>query len=205
MQRRHFIVGAAAFAASPALAQAALPRVQVQTPLGAFVLELASDKAPVTAANFLRYVDTKRYDGAAFYRALRNDWDAKTGLLQGGLQNDPARLLPPIAHEPTTKTGLTHKDGTVSVARWAPGTATSDFFICLGEAAYLDADPKAPGDNLGFAAFGQVVEGLDVLHAIHDRPTDPVKGAGAMKGQMLMEPVKILAARRLPSDPQAPA
>ncbi len=196
MKRRDFLAGAAAaMGAGSAGAQSPLPRVAVETAQGSFTLELAADKAPVTVANFLRYVTTKRYDGSTFYRALRNSWAPETGLVQGGLQNDPAKLLPPIAHESTAQTGLSHRDGTISLARYAPGTATSDFFICLGDMVSLDADPNLPGDNLGFAAFGRVVEGMDTVRAILAQPTSPTKGDEGMRGQMLEPPVRIVSAR----------
>jgi len=102
-------------------------------------------------------------------------------------------VLPPVAHEPTSKTGLTHSDGTISLARLAPGTATADFFIVVGDLVALDA--KAGGDP-GFAAFGKVVEGLDVVKRIQAGTISATAGDGAMKGQMLATPVKILTVRR---------
>jgi len=199
MKRRAFLAGAGALAAGRAMAQTppAPVRVKLVTGAGVIVLELYPDKAPITAANYLRYVDQKRYDGASFYRASHAPNSFDYGLVQGGLQNDPARILKPIAHEPTTRTGLTHRDGTISMGRHAPGSATSDFFICVGDQAYLDADPKAAGDNLGFAAFGQVVEGMDVVKAILVAPTSPTAGTGTMKGEMLKPPVPIATARRV--------
>lgn len=195
-KRRDFLIGAGALAAGPALAQAAPVRVAVETGEGRIVLELAADKAPLTCANFLRYVTARRYDGSTLYRALRMSWDPTMGLVQGGLQNDPARLFPPIAHESTAQTGLSHKDGTVSLARFAPGTATSDFFICAGDFPSLDADPTLPGDNLGFAAFGAVVEGMDVVRKVLARPTSPTKGADSgMTGQILEPPVPVVSVR----------
>lgn len=196
MRRRDILAGGAALiAASPVRAQptgAAGVRVDLQTGEGAIALLLAADKAPLTVANFLRYVDGKLYDGATIYRALRAPGAPQLGLVQGGARSS----LAPIAHESTTQTGLLHKDGTISLARRAPGTATSDFFICVGDAAYLDADPRAPGDNLGFAAFGQVIEGMDVVRKILALPTSPTKGAPDMAGQMLEPPVPIVSARR---------
>lgn len=220
VKRRDFLLGAGALAATPALAQdpatapppppvaeptilappaAGLVRVALNTKAGMIVIDLNQEKAPITAGNFLRYIDQKRYDGSTFYRASRppNATTADYGVIQGGLQNNPAKILKPIAHEPTSKTGLKHLDGTISMGRNAPGTATSDFFICIGESAYLDADPKAPGDNLGFAAFGQVVQGMDVVKKILVLPTSPTRGVGVMKGQMLEPPVPIVTARRV--------
>ena len=199
IKRRTFLAAAAAAAASPALAQApASPvRVKLETAQGAIVLELYPDKAPITAGNFLRYVDGKRFDGATFYRASKVPNAPEFGLIQGGVQNDPAKVLKPIAHEPTTKTGLSHTDGVISMGRTNPGTATSDFFIVLGDMTYMDADPKQPGDNLGFAAFGKVVEGMDVARKILAEPTSQTAGVGVMKGEMLAKPVKIISARRV--------
>ena len=114
MKRRDVLAGAAALAASPAFAQAPAPaaavRVSVKTAQGLIVLELYPDKAPITAGNFLHYVDTKRYDGATIYRASHAPTAPQIGLVQGGLANDPAKTFPPIAHESTLQTGLTHKD-----------------------------------------------------------------------------------------------
>ena len=172
--------------------------VVLETAMGPITLEVASELAPVTAANFLRYVQEKRLDGTKFYRAMRLDWgDQPNGLIQGGAQMDPKRIRDPIAHEPTTVTGVTHKAGAISMARYAPGTATGDFSILLSDMEGLDADPSAADEDVraGFAAFGRVVEGMDVVHAIFDAPTDPDKGEGWMKGQMLAEPVTILRAR----------
>ncbi|SNS35645.1 peptidyl-prolyl cis-trans isomerase A (cyclophilin A) [Sphingomonas laterariae] len=184
----------------PAPAEAPAPkpatvRVTLQTSEGAIVLELEKERAPVTTANFLRYVDQKRLDGATFYRATKVA--PGFGLIQGGARNDPKRVLPAIAHEPTTQTGLSHDAGVISMARNAPGTATGDFFITVGGAMpSMNATPGQPGDNLGFAAFGRVVEGTDVVKRILDAPTSPTEGEGVMRGQILAQPVVITAARR---------
>lgn len=199
MNRRHLLITAAALSAGPAFGQTSAsvtPRVAMTTGAGVILLELRADKAPITTANFLRYVDARLYDHATLYRALKASASPLTGLIQGGARLDPAHPIAPIAHEPTTQTGLRHKDATISLARRAPGTATSDFFICVGDAPYLDADPSAPGDNLGFAAFGQVVSGMDVVRAILAMPTSPTAGAPDMAGQMLDPPVPIVSARR---------
>lgn len=174
------------------------PQVRIHTAQGDIVVELAADKAPVTARNFLKYVDRGLFDGASFYRASRPPGYTATdyGSIQGGLQNDPAKVLPPIAHEPTTRTGLTHQDGTISMGRHAPGTAQADWFICVGDMSYLDADPKDPRQP-GFAAFGRVVSGMDVVRKILGMPVDPNRGVGAMKGEMLVKPVRILKVSRV--------
>lgn len=179
---------------APAEAPVELPRVILQTSEGAITLELDVKRAPVTAANFLRYVDQKRLDGTFFYRAMKIG--EGQGLIQGGAQGDPKRVLPPIPHEPTSATGIVHGPGTLSMARYAPGSATADFFITLGPVPSFDADPKAPGDNAGFAAFGHVVEGMDIVRRIVDAPTSPTEGEGAMRGQMLSPQVRIITARR---------
>jgi len=189
----------AALVARTAWAQPANPKVKIETPEGDITLELFADKAPVTVANFLKYVDRHLFDGATFYRASRPPGATATdyGVLQGGLQNDPKKLLPPIAHESTVKTGLSHTSGTISMGRNAPGTATADWFICIGDQTYLDADPKDPKANPGFAAFGRVTEGLEVAEKILGQPVNPKLGTGAMKGEMLAKPVKILKVVRV--------
>lgn len=186
---------------TPAAAQitaSSLPQdvqVALDTSAGRIIVAVHVSKAPVTARNFLRYVDQKRLDGTSFYRAVGT---TDYGFVQGGTQNDRARILPPIAHEPTTQTGLTHDEGALSMARYAPGSATGDFFIVLGKMPSMDAQPSAPGDNQGFAVFAHVVEGMDVVRAILTAPKSPTAGEGVMKGQMLQQPAVIMTARRLP-------
>ena len=207
---RRILLGIGALVILPrvALAQPAAPtvpatvRVLLTTSAGPITLEVEKDRAPVTAGNFLRYVDQKRLDGTAFYRAVKVQ--DGFGLVQGGPNNAPKRVLPPIAHEPTTRTGLSHKDGTISMARNAPGTAQGEFFITVGDQPSMDADPTKPGDNFGFAAFGHVVDGMDVIRHILDAPTSPTAGPPGMKGQMLDPAVRIVTARRLAATP-APA
>ncbi|MDO7834429.1 peptidylprolyl isomerase [Sphingobium sp. HBC34] len=169
--------------------------VVLETDKGRIMVAVHGDKAPVTAANFLQYVDQKRFDGTLFYRGVGA---ADYGFVQGGAQNDPKRILSSIPHEPTSRTGLVHDDGALSMARYAPGSATGDFFIVLGRMPAMDAHPDAPGDNQGFAVFAHVVEGLDVVKAILAAPKSPSAGEGVMKGQMLEAPVKIVTARRAP-------
>ena len=181
---------------APAAPAPATVRVVLTTSEGPITLELEKDRAPKTTANFLRYIDTKRFDGTSFYRAMK--LQPELGLIQGGLRNDPKKLFPPVQHEPTTQTGLSNKDGVISMARDKPGSATADFFIAIGDLSSLDAKPDQPGDNVGFAAFGHVVEGMDVVRRIGTAPTSPTEGEGAMKGQMLAPTIRIITARRLP-------
>ena len=199
MLNRFALPLAALFLAPTAASAQATTKVVLATELGDIVIALETERAPITVANFLRYVDEDRLDGTVFYRAMRLDWgEQPNGLIQGGTQYDPERILPPIAHEPTTMTGLSHTAGTISMARYEPGSATGDFSIMLSDQPGLDADPNAadPDAQAGFAAFGRVVSGMDVVRAIFDAPTDPDKGEGWMKGQMLARPVKIIDARR---------
>lgn len=185
-------------AVAPSVAPTGLVRVVITTAAGPITVEVDKNKAPITAANFLRYVDQKRLDGATFYRAARAPGAPPDfGLVQFGVQNAPNKVLPPIAHEPTTKTGLTHLSGTLSMARRAPGTASGDFFIVVGDMTSLDADPTASGDNLGFAAFGRVVDGMDVVRRILAAPISTATGV-AFPGQTLAAPVPINTARRAP-------
>jgi peptidyl-prolyl cis-trans isomerase A (cyclophilin A) len=175
--------------------------VAITTALGVITVELDTVHAPITAANFLRYADQKRFDGTVFYRAMRLDWGTQpNGLVQGGTQGDPKRVLKPIPHEPTSTTGIKHTAGTISMARYAPGTATGDFSILLSDLPGLDAQPGAsdPEAAAGFAAFGHVVSGMDVVRKIYDAPLSPTKGEGVLKGQMLEPPVKIISIRRVP-------
>lgn len=188
-------VSAVAQPASPEVPSPPDVRVSIDTEAGRIVVAVHPARAPVTAANFLRYVDGKRLDGASFYRSVGS---AEYGFVQGGAQNDPKRTLPPIEHESTAMTGLTHDDGALSMARYAPGSATGDFFIVFGKMPGMDAHPEAPGDNQGFAVFAHVVEGMDVVKAILASPKSPSAGEGVMKGQMLERPVKILTAHRVP-------
>ena len=171
-------------------------RVTLQTAAGPIVLALDKGKAPLTTANFLRYVDQKRLDGTNFYRALAFPGGAPLGLIQGGIRGSSKLILPPVAHEPTSKTGLSHTDGAISMARTAPGTAAGDFFIIVGNLNTLDADASKPGDNTGYAVFGHVVEGMDVVRKILAAPTSATAGEGAMKGQMIAASIRISAAKR---------
>lgn len=193
--------------AVPASAPPELVHVAVNTEMGTIVLALDRQHAPVTTNNFLRYVDQKRFDGTVFYRVMRLDWAPQpNGLIQGGTRGDPKRVLKPIAHEPTSTTGIKHMAGAISMARFAPGTATGDFSILLSELSSLDANPAAsdPDTAAGFAAFGNVVSGMDVVRKIYDAPLSPTAGEGVLKGQMIERPVKILNMRRVPAPAAAP-
>lgn len=198
---------------SPLLAQDAPPPAQptydtqlvvIETTMGDITVEIETERAPITAGNFLRYVDEDRFDGTKFYRAMHLDWgEPPNGLLQGGTQMHPDRVLDPVAHEPTTQTGLSHTDGALSMARYDPGTATGDFSIMIKDQTGLDANPASqdPSIQAGFAVFGHVVGGMEVVHAIHAAPIDPVKGEGWMKGQLLADPVEIVDMRRVDAAP----
>lgn len=202
---RHALIAAlAAAAASPTLAQPAEPpltvvpaedlvKVALETSKGRIVIALDRGRAPLTTANFLKYVDGKKLDGEVFYRAMDM---GDSGLIQGGVTSDARKQLAPVAHEPTTRTGIKHKAGTISMANAGAGTAKSDFFILLGDTPGFDADGQG-SDGVGFAAFGHVIEGMDVVKAIYESPRSATKGAGIMKGQMLEPQVKIVKAVRL--------
>ncbi len=184
----------AAPVAAPAKVYKTVPII-LTTSMGPITIALEVERAPLTAGNFLKYVDQKRLDGTVFYRAFTFAPDfPNVGMIQGGTQNDPKRILKPVAHEPTSQTGLTHDDGAISLAQGAPGTGTADFFIIIGEMKGLDAKP---GDA-GFAVFGHVTQGMDLVKQIAVAPRSPTKGVGAMKGQMLEPTIKILTARRAP-------
>ena len=174
-------------------AEPAAVRVVLETARGEIELALDPVHAPATTANFLRYVAAGLYDGGGFHRTVKpdNQPDKKIRIevIQAGI--DPARTKldgPPITLERTRDTGLKHLDGTVSMARDGPDTATSDFFICLGAQPALDFGGQRNPDGQGFAAFGHVVRGLDVVRAIQQSPA---------AGQSLTPPVKILRARKL--------
>ncbi|WP_425997734.1 peptidylprolyl isomerase [Caulobacter sp. DWR1-3-2b1] len=201
--RRSLLGGAGLLLAGPlgAHAQTAKPRVAIQTSHGVIVVELEDKKAPITSANFLRYVDKKKFDGGTFYRASRAKGAPGNGSIQAG-PSIRTRRFAPIAHESTKLTGIRHKVGTISMARNEPGSATADFFICASPMAYLDAKPGAAssskmGDNQGFAAFGTVVKGMDVVRKILASKTDGVPQNPSMQGQMINPPVAIVGVRRV--------
>ncbi|HUG45807.1 MAG TPA: peptidylprolyl isomerase [Sphingomicrobium sp.] len=173
-----------------ASSQASAPKsdlvpVAIETSLGRIVVALDRGRAPLTAANFLSYVEGGKLDKEHFYRAMPY---GKGGLVQGGVTSDRRKLADPVAHEPVSETGISHKAGTISMANVGPGTARSDFFILTTDIPAFDAN---------FAAFGHVVEGMDVVRAILASPVSPTKGEGPMKGQMLDPVVTIVKAERL--------
>lgn len=177
--------------------------VVLETSMGDITVRLETERAPITAGNFLRYVDEDRFDGTVFYRAMRLDREPKpNGLIQGGTQFDPDRILPGIPHEPTTQTGLSHTNGALSMAMLEPGSANGDFSIMLADQVGLDAQPDAtePIWQNGYAVFGYVIDGMDVVSAIHAAPADPNKGEGIMRGQILADPVEIIDVRRVEED-----
>jgi peptidyl-prolyl cis-trans isomerase A (cyclophilin A) len=191
-------VAAALFAAASVSAssqaapepQADVVPVAIQTTAGRIVIALDKAHAPVTTANFLRYVDAHRFDGESFYRAMRI---GDGGIVQGGIRSDARKLYPPIKHEPTTETGIRNVAGTISMANAGAGTARADFFILASDVPSFDATATDPG----YAAFGRVTEGMEVVKRILESPVSATKGEGAMKGQMLDPVVKILKAERV--------
>lgn len=172
-------------------------RVVFETDLGTFELEVDVDRAPVTAANFLRYVDDGQYEGGSFYRTVHADNQPndsiRIAVIQAGRNREAAiPSFPPIDLERTSETGITHRDGTISMARAGPGTATHSFFICIGDQPSLDYGGMRNADGQGFAAFGRVVAGMEVVRAIHAAPYE---------GQRLTPAVGILRAYRRTGPP----
>jgi len=164
------------------------PRVELRTDFGAIVVELDSARAPATTVNFLRYVREGRYAGASFYRVRRDPAELmrpSTGIVQGGLwRGDTTRLLPPVRFESTAQTGLRHEDGTVSMARFDDvNGARAEFFVSIGRQPHLDY--RGPGAE-GYAAFGRVVEGMEIVRAIQGLP---------VRGEILRKPVPFRAVR----------
>jgi peptidyl-prolyl cis-trans isomerase A (cyclophilin A) len=185
------VLCAAVLIGRPSAAQG-LPRVMIQTELGGMEVEVDTIRAPVTASNFLRYVDRRAYLGGRFHRTVRPDNQAgspiKIEVIQGGLDSTRSRDFPPIHLERTRDTGLSHDDGTISMARDAPNSATSDFFICIGRQPELDFGGKRNPDGQGFAAFGRVVRGMGVVRLIQ---------TARAKEQRLTPPIKILDITRV--------
>jgi len=190
-----FALALSLLAAAPLAAQTAAPvpapaegvvKVALDTSAGRIVLALDKAHAPLTTANFLKYVDSGRFDGESFYRSMK--FTGGGGIIQGGITSDARKLYPAVEHEPVSNTGIKHVAGTVSMAAFSPGTAKADFFILTSDIPSFDAN---------FAAFGHVVEGMDVVKAIQNSPTSPTKGEGVMRGQMLDPVIKITKASRI--------
>lgn len=179
---------------APAFAQAAPATAEVpvaiDTSAGRIVVALDPAHAPVTTANFLQYVETHRFDGEVFYRAMHV---GDGGLIQGGIRSNALKLYPPIKHEPTSETGLHNVAGAISMANAGPGTARADFFILASDIPSFDSTADQPG----FAVFGHVTEGMDVVRQILGSPVSATAGEGPMKGQMLDPPIKILKVERV--------
>lgn len=173
-------------------AQPGMVRVRLVTSEGAIVIALDARRAPATTANFLAYVDDGRLDDTEFYRASRRTGNPKLGFIQGGIGTDARRMLDPVRLEPTTRTGIRHTDGTVSLAHGVdPDSGNGNFSIMVGDNPSLDAR----GPTGGYAAFGHVVSGMEVVRRILAKPTGG--GRGAMRGQMIQPPVKLVRAQRL--------
>jgi peptidyl-prolyl cis-trans isomerase A (cyclophilin A) len=184
---------AVALIARPA-AQAPV-RVLVQTELGNIALEVDTKRAPNTAANFLRYLDAGHYDGGTFHRTVKMDNQpdspVKIEVIQAGVNADRAKDgFPPIPIERTSVTGLRHADGVISMARGQPDSATSGWFICINQQPSLDFGGARNPDGQGFAAFGRVVQGMDVVRKIQQAPNTDA--------QRLTPPIKILKIARIP-------
>jgi len=175
--------------AAPPRKPAGIVRVQLVTAAGPITLALDTRRAPETTKNFLAYVDDGRFDGAIIYRAARSKNAPQYGFIQGGIRTDARRILPPFKHERTDQTGITHTDGTISMARRTePNSAGGNFFITVGALPSFDAKGAFPG----YAAFGHVTAGMPTVKRILAGKT-----GGAMRGQMLLSGIRVLSARRL--------
>jgi peptidyl-prolyl cis-trans isomerase A (cyclophilin A) len=198
MHRRSFLcfvtlVGLVALPASTST-QGGLTRVRVETSLGTIVLEVDAKRAPATAANFLKYVDAGHYNGGTFHRTVtmgnQPDSPVKIEVIQAGVAEAHAKQgFGAIALERTSVTGLKHTDAAISMARGAPDSATSGWFICINDQPELDFGGKRNPDGQGFAAFGRVVDGMDVVRKIHTSPNKTL--------QQLTPPIQILKVTRM--------
>ena len=153
------------------------PHILIETNFGDIELELYPEKAPKSVTAFLSYVDSGFYKNSSFYRVLKEENQPsasfKSELIQGGIWHTNYKKgisLPGIPHEPTNLTGILHKNGTISLARTTPGTASSEFFICIGDQPAYDHGGAANTDGQGFAAFGKVIKGMDIVRKIHQQP-----------------------------------
>ncbi len=188
-----------AFLSSMALADDATVRTIMSTDMGDIEIDVFVDKAPISATNFLQLVDGGHLDGGTFYRVVNYSNDKgspKIEVIQGGLNTDEGPF-PPIDHETTEQTGVLHTDGVISMARGDVGTATTEFFIVIGEQPALDYAEVRNPDKQGFAAFGKVVSGMDVVRAINESPADGPSESDYTKGQILTEPVEIISVKRV--------
>lgn len=188
------LVAPGARAAAQAPSAPSTVRVVLETSLGTIEIAVDAAHAPATAANFLRYVDAGLYDGGRFHRTVRPGTETNTAVPIQIVQASRAQGrtgLPPIRLERTSTTGLKHVDGAVSMARSGPDSATSDFFICIGDQPALDDGGARNKDGMGFAVFGRVVRGMDVVRRIQAAPVFP-------GSQTLEPPVPIVRARRQP-------
>lgn len=195
--RRAFLILPALLLTAAAPPEPVMVRVRLVTSAGNVTLALDAKRAPRTVANFMRYVDDGRFEGTEFYRAARRKGDPKSGLVQGGIATDARRILPSVPLERTDRTGIKHLDGTISMAHGAdPNSAAGNFSIMVGANPGLDASPTSPG----FAAFGRVIDGMDVVRRMLAMPTGG--GRGVMRGQMFLKPVRIVKAERLNGTPR---
>ena len=171
-------------------------RVRLVTSAGAIVVALDARHAPKTTANFLTYVDDGRLDDTLFYRAARRQGEPRFGFIQGGIGTEATRSIDPVQMERTDRTGVHHLDGTISMAHGpSPDSATGNFSILVGAVPSMDANDRAAG----YAAFGHVVAGMDVVKRILAMPTGG--GFDEMKGQLILAPVRLLRAERLDGTP----
>lgn len=167
------------------------PRVVIYTEMGDMTAEIYLNRAPITAENFLKHVDRGDFDGTVFFRTVTMSNQPENKIRIEVIQASDVskeKEFPPIAHENTEKTGIKHTDGVLSMARYGPGSATSSWFICIGNQYELDFKGKRNPDGHGFAAFGKIVSGMDVARKIHIQP---------QKHQQLTPPVKIIAIKRM--------
>ena len=177
---------------------AATVALTMQTSMGRVELELYPQQAPLTVENFLKLVDGKHLDGATFYRTVspeNDNGEPPIAVIQGGIGIAESPFSP-IAHESTEQTGLRHLDGSLSMARSAVGTASTEFFICIGDQPALDFGATRNPDGQGFAVFGQVVAGMDVVRAIHQAPADAPTEIAYFENQLFNEPIVIESIRR---------
>jgi len=193
--RRNVLLGAAATPFQPPKT-----KVQLNMPFGVIVLQLYTERAPLSTTDFLKYVDARAYDGGRFFRVVRQDNDRghpRIDVVQGGTRPN-AHQGPPIKHESTAITGLRHLDGTVSLTRDAPGTGSgAEFFICIGPQPGLDFGGTRNPDRQGFAAFGQVIAGMDAMRRIWVLDASGHSDDAYTAGQILTTPVPIIAAHRI--------